>query len=95
MDRLSLDKGVVYYGSEYPTFLVDTNGDRKSITAQYVNVTDPTPDGLVLSGYIVLKKNPEKIQEQEDCLLRKKIRDAEDDHLEDNGNASTLGDETA
>jgi len=97
LDRLSVEKGAVYFGNEYPTFMVDAHGHKKDIIAQYVNVTDPTPDGLLLSGYIILKQTPSSLKKacQQDLLTRKKVKDMGDNDFQDTENARTLEDKMA
>jgi len=40
---------------EFKTFMIDKNGKKKEVVAQYIYVLDPTPEGFFLMGYLVIK----------------------------------------
>ena len=52
----TLSGSVIQEEAEYQTFLYNKDGMRQKVTAQYINVLEPTADGMFHSGYFIVKE---------------------------------------
>ena len=52
------NNGPISEEPEFDTFIFDKNGDKKRVIGEVVNILEPTPEGIMVYIYFLIKKHP-------------------------------------